>query len=181
MANFHSWVRYTWVLSPRAYMLTTGPTTRLLPRYYAICISSQSIARSKKVLQTDRRYHSLQGLSHEFLDLAFALPLPPSFPPYSTTIILVTVFTRLVLTLPVSIWVRLFLMQRVLTDLLCIGQETGMEDTRNCHASYRKFETFGIPKCPAGNADSEGDWNERRNKSCAWKTGQRTGLVSTIH
>ncbi|THV08441.1 hypothetical protein K435DRAFT_771944 [Dendrothele bispora CBS 962.96] len=42
-------------------------------------------------------------MGQEFLDLATALPYPPSFPPYSTTIILVTVFSRL-LTVPVTLW-----------------------------------------------------------------------------
>jgi len=47
----------------------------------------------------------IQSLCNGYLDLAIALPFPPSFPPYSTTIILVTVVTRLAL-LPISIWVR---------------------------------------------------------------------------
>lgn len=48
----------------------------------------------------------MQTLSEGFLDLAQALPLPASFPPYSTTIILVTIVTRLALTVPFSVWVR---------------------------------------------------------------------------
>ncbi|CAA7259849.1 unnamed protein product [Cyclocybe aegerita] len=44
-----------------------------------------------------------QSVSDGFLDLALALPLPPSFPPYATTIILVTVVSRVAL-LPISIW-----------------------------------------------------------------------------
>ena len=47
----------------------------------------------------------LTGLETEFLDLALALPIPPSWPAYSTAIIVVTVVTRFAL-LPVSIWVR---------------------------------------------------------------------------
>ena len=47
----------------------------------------------------------LTGLGTEFLDLALALPIPPSWPAYSTAIIVVTVVTRFAL-LPVSIWVR---------------------------------------------------------------------------
>ncbi|KAH9951638.1 60Kd inner membrane protein-domain-containing protein [Amylocystis lapponica] len=49
---------------------------------------------------------TIQGLSNEFLDLAVALPLPPSLPPYSTTIILVTAVTRLVFTVPFSVWAK---------------------------------------------------------------------------
>lgn len=52
-----------------------------------------------------RRYYA-QSLGDGFLDLALALPIPPEFPAYSTTIILVTIVSRLAL-LPVSIWVRL--------------------------------------------------------------------------
>lgn len=46
----------------------------------------------------------MQNLCNGFLDLAAALPIPPSLPPYSTTIILTTVFARFAL-LPVVIWV----------------------------------------------------------------------------
>jgi mitochondrial inner membrane protein COX18 len=46
----------------------------------------------------------MQGLCDGFLDLAVALPLPPSLPPYSTTIILTTLVTRVAL-LPIAIWV----------------------------------------------------------------------------
>ena len=42
-----------------------------------------------------------------FLDLATALPWPSSFPPYSATIILLTVASRLALTVPFSVWVSL--------------------------------------------------------------------------
>ncbi|KAF5333087.1 hypothetical protein D9611_002439 [Ephemerocybe angulata] len=45
----------------------------------------------------------LTGLGTEFLDLALALPIPPSWPAYSTGIILVTLATRFAV-LPVSIW-----------------------------------------------------------------------------
>ncbi|KAF9534227.1 60Kd inner membrane protein-domain-containing protein [Crepidotus variabilis] len=49
------------------------------------------------------RRHFIQHFGDGFLDLALALPLPPDFPAYSATIILVTVVSRFVL-LPVSIW-----------------------------------------------------------------------------
>ncbi|KAH9966066.1 60Kd inner membrane protein-domain-containing protein [Russula dissimulans] len=41
-----------------------------------------------------------------FLDLAIALPWPSSFPPYSSTIILLTVVSRLALTVPFSVWAK---------------------------------------------------------------------------
>ena len=49
---------------------------------------------------------SLQTLTEGFLDLAIALPYPLSFPPYASTIILTTIATRTLFTLPFSIWVR---------------------------------------------------------------------------
>lgn len=54
-----------------------------------------------------RRFTSsaIQTLTDGFLDLAIALPYPPSLPPYSTTIILVTVASRLIFTVPFSVWV----------------------------------------------------------------------------
>jgi len=42
-----------------------------------------------------------------FLDLAVALPWPTSFPPYSSTIILLTIVSRLAFTVPFSVWVSL--------------------------------------------------------------------------
>lgn len=47
----------------------------------------------------------IQRASDGFLDLALAIPFPESIPPYSGTIILLTVVSRLVWTLPFSIWV----------------------------------------------------------------------------
>ncbi|KAJ6628718.1 60Kd inner membrane protein-domain-containing protein [Mycena sp. CBHHK59/15] len=53
---------------------------------------------------SDRRFF-VQSLCDGFLDLAIALPFPPSVPPYSATIILVTVASRLLL-FPVAVWSR---------------------------------------------------------------------------
>ncbi|KAJ7781139.1 hypothetical protein B0H16DRAFT_1231097, partial [Mycena metata] len=52
----------------------------------------------------NKRYF-IQSLCDGFLDLAVALPYPPSVPAYSATIILVTVASRLVL-FPVALWSR---------------------------------------------------------------------------
>ncbi|KAH9977905.1 hypothetical protein BGW80DRAFT_1435593 [Lactifluus volemus] len=43
-------------------------------------------------------------LADGFLDFALALPWPPSFPPYSSTIILLAVVSRLAFTIPFSVW-----------------------------------------------------------------------------
>ncbi|KAF9485270.1 hypothetical protein BDN70DRAFT_847974 [Pholiota conissans] len=44
-----------------------------------------------------------QAVGNGFLDLALALPLPPSIPPYSTTIIIATIVSRFAL-LPITLW-----------------------------------------------------------------------------
>ncbi|KAH9853524.1 60Kd inner membrane protein-domain-containing protein [Lenzites betulinus] len=49
---------------------------------------------------------TIHGLSEGFLDLAIALPFPPEWPPYSCSIILVTVVTRLAFTVPFSVWAK---------------------------------------------------------------------------
>ncbi|KAI5124938.1 hypothetical protein M0805_007365 [Coniferiporia weirii] len=49
---------------------------------------------------------SLQPLTEGFFDLALALPWPASLPPYASTIVLTTVLSRLVFTLPFSIWAK---------------------------------------------------------------------------
>ncbi|KAL7282371.1 hypothetical protein PYCCODRAFT_1364238 [Trametes coccinea BRFM310] len=49
---------------------------------------------------------TIHNLSEGFLDLAIALPWPPEWPPYSCTIILVTVVTRLAFTVPFSVWAK---------------------------------------------------------------------------
>jgi inner membrane protein COX18 len=54
--------------------------------------------------QPRRTFVSLDVLKDGFLDLAIALPIPPSWPAYSTTIILCTVLTRLAFTVPFSVW-----------------------------------------------------------------------------
>ncbi|KAG6378674.1 hypothetical protein JVT61DRAFT_12945 [Boletus reticuloceps] len=54
--------------------------------------------------QSRRTFVSLDVLKDGFLDLAIALPIPPSWPAYSTTIILCTVLTRLAFTVPFSVW-----------------------------------------------------------------------------
>ncbi|KAI0268384.1 60Kd inner membrane protein-domain-containing protein [Gloeopeniophorella convolvens] len=46
------------------------------------------------------------ALQNGFLDLAISLPFPSSLPPYSTTIILLTVVSRLAFTVPFSIWAK---------------------------------------------------------------------------
>lgn len=53
-----------------------------------------------------RTFVSLDVLKDGFLDLATALPIPPAWPAYSTTIILCTVLTRLAFTIPFSVWVN---------------------------------------------------------------------------
>jgi len=69
------------------------------------CILGRAYCRPQLGLYQSRRtFVSLDVLKDGFLDLATALPLPPSWPAYSTTIILCTVLTRLALTVPFSVW-----------------------------------------------------------------------------
>ncbi|KAJ7179043.1 60Kd inner membrane protein-domain-containing protein [Mycena filopes] len=70
--------------------------TRPLQRIPRRCVSGR---------QPSNRRYFIQSLCDGFLDLAVALPYPPSVPAYSTTIILVTVASRLVL-FPVALWSR---------------------------------------------------------------------------
>ncbi|KAJ7764973.1 60Kd inner membrane protein-domain-containing protein [Mycena maculata] len=55
--------------------------------------------------QPSNKRFFIQSLCDGFLDLAVALPFPPSVPAYSATIILVTVASRLVI-FPVALWGR---------------------------------------------------------------------------
>lgn len=70
--------------------------------------------------QSRRTFVSLDILKDGFLDLAIALPIPPSWPAYSTTIILCTLLTRLAFTVPFSLWVSLdsFLAVQIFADVV---------------------------------------------------------------
>ena len=48
---------------------------------------------------------TMQAVSDGFLDLALALPYSELVPPYSATIIITTVLSRLLFTVPFSVWV----------------------------------------------------------------------------
>lgn len=79
---------------------------RNLPRHVA--------PHYRTVSPTGRRYF-IREVGDGFLDLALALPFPTTFPPYSSTIILVTVLLRAAL-LPVAVWVR----ARTIGELLLV-------------------------------------------------------------
>lgn len=70
----------------------------------------------------------IHDVSQGFLDLALALPYSELVPSYSATIIATTVVTRLVLTVPFSIWVRYSLV--LILDHFNsahVGEETAVE------------------------------------------------------
>lgn len=69
--------------------------TGLLPRRIARCVHAR---------QPSNKRFFVQSLCDGFLDLAIALPFPPSVPSYSATIILVTVASRVAL-FPLALWV----------------------------------------------------------------------------
>jgi inner membrane protein COX18 len=66
--------------------------------------SLQRIPRCAFPRQPSNKRFFVQSLCDGFLDLAIALPFPPSVPPYSVTIILVSLASRLAL-FPVALWV----------------------------------------------------------------------------
>jgi len=68
----------------------------------AACLKRRALKVARHSNFTNRRYF-VQGLCDGFLDLALALPIPPSLPPYSSTIIILTIVSRVAL-LPISIW-----------------------------------------------------------------------------
>ena len=94
-------------------------------------LAFQGTRRALKVARhsnLSNRRHFVQGLCDGFMDLALALPIPPSLPPYSSTIIILTVVSRLAL-LPISIWVR-FSNQILLTLSHVICRNQGRARTR---------------------------------------------------
>ena len=90
---------------PHATMLARGHAP-----LRSIVVAAQPLHLQRQRIQPNRRTlwtQSLQVVADGFLDLAIALPYPISFPPYSTTIILTTVITRVLFTLPFSVWVSI--------------------------------------------------------------------------
>ncbi|KAH9844255.1 60Kd inner membrane protein-domain-containing protein [Rhodofomes roseus] len=73
----------------------------LRPTRHALHLPRAQPARPRKFTAS-----AIQTLTDGFLDLAIALPYPASLPPYSTTIILVTVASRLIFTVPFSVWAK---------------------------------------------------------------------------
>ncbi|EIW82111.1 hypothetical protein CONPUDRAFT_102897 [Coniophora puteana RWD-64-598 SS2] len=53
-----------------------------------------------------RTFLSMATMTEGFLDLAIALPYPAGWPAYSSTIILLTVLSRLAITVPFSVWAK---------------------------------------------------------------------------
>ena len=94
-------------------------------------LAFQGTRRALKVARhsnLSNRRHFVQGLCDGFIDLALALPIPPSLPPYSSTIIILTLVSRLAL-VPISIWVR-FSNQILLTLSHVFCRNQGKERTR---------------------------------------------------
>ena len=100
-----------------------------------------AITSSRRTLWTDN-LTLFQPLKEGFLDLSLALPWPVDFPQYTSTIILVSVLSRLVFTLPFSVWVRAVLFVLFLNALkYVIGKETAMALGRR-----RRARAEGLPK-----------------------------------
>ncbi|KAI0053007.1 hypothetical protein FA95DRAFT_1482322 [Auriscalpium vulgare] len=69
-------------------------------------VHSRTIRSTARTASRRHFTSPIPALSDGFLDLALALPLPASWPPYSTGIILFTIATRLVFTVPFSLWAK---------------------------------------------------------------------------
>jgi hypothetical protein len=93
----------SWMLAAHSHALRrTGFRGRsCYSAHYADSVQDSRLPRRRTFLGS-----AVTSLSEGLLDLSLALPLPPSFPPYASTIILATVATRLVFTVPFAIWVR---------------------------------------------------------------------------
>ena len=78
---------------------------------------------------------AIQTASDGFLDLSLTLPYSELVPPYSATIIITTIVTRILFTVPFSVWVRAYVsymdMSLIRTSL---GQATTMDPRRCCSA-----------------------------------------------
>jgi len=86
------------------YVITWSTLEQLLYRgMLGACLRRRALKAAHRSNLSNHRYFVVQGLCDGFMDLALALPIPPSLPPYSSTIILLTIFTRLAI-LPISIW-----------------------------------------------------------------------------
>jgi hypothetical protein len=86
--------------------------------------------RSRRTLFTE----TLQSCTNAYLDLAMALPYPPTWPVYSCTIVLVGVASRVAL-LPVLLWVNqsiFCLQQRMLIYDHVPDPETRTQSKRKC-------------------------------------------------
>lgn len=82
--------------------LTTRAATRHVARIPQTLRPVAVVAVRRRTITTD----VIQQASEGFLDLALALPFPEYIPPYSGTIILLTLASRAIFTLPFSIWAR---------------------------------------------------------------------------
>lgn len=84
------------------HQFATRAATRHAPRIqHSAWLGHRGPGKSRTLVT-----EAIQQASDGFLDLALAIPFPESIPPYSGTIILLTVASRLFLTVPFSIWVR---------------------------------------------------------------------------
>jgi mitochondrial inner membrane protein COX18 len=89
-------------------MLALSLSTQVVKRHASRARTYRSSLRPSVGQPRTFTSDAIQKASEGFLDLALAIPFPEYIPPYSGTIILLTVATRLVFTVPFSIWVGLF-------------------------------------------------------------------------
>ena len=107
------------------------------------CLRRRALKAAHHSNLSNRRYF-VQGLCDGFMDLALALPIPPSLPPYSSTIILLTIVTRFAL-LPISIWVRFSNSKSLFFILMLFAatrERNGQEGRRRLY--YRKSRNSNL-------------------------------------
>lgn len=129
-----------------------------------------------------RRTLTIETFTNGFLDLAAALPLPPSLPPYSTTIIICTVISRFLWTVPFSIWVSHPCYGRIsLNKRLFVGKaETAARGGRGCtHNQFLK--TWCIEIGSRGNPEKWHPWYQGPNTSSSCQTRETTRESSGIY
>lgn len=123
------------------------------------CLRRHALKPARHSNLANRRYF-VQGLCDGFIDLALALPIPPSLPPYSSTIILVTIVTRLAL-LPISIWVCFSNQILLLTLMLQPGKGTNKKGGGNRNAWNRATQTSCVKTCFWRDENIEDSWGQK--------------------
>ena len=120
---------------------------------------------------------AIQQASDGFLDLAIAIPYPEYIPPYSGTIILLTIATRLVFTVPFSIWVCSDSTSCRVVLIRLLGEEAAMENRRGRGpTAYEGTTSYSATGAP-GNEEKRFPWKQGGGASRACQESETIGTV----